>query len=151
MDDPSFVRRFEGFRDLLRDRQRVGERHGAASDPLREFLALDQFHDDECRSAPVRPVPRVLPLQPIDVRDVRMVQRREQFGFPLESHEAIGVAGHRGGQHFDRDLTLQAGVGGAVNLSHAADPEGGHDRVRAEASAGGQRHVGRILRREGAV
>ena len=46
MDDPLIVRRFEGFRDLLRDAQRLVERDGAERQRLRQILALDEFHHE---------------------------------------------------------------------------------------------------------
>ena len=67
MDDALLVRRLERLRDLLRDRQRFAEWYRSARNPLRELLAIDQFHDDERRR--VLPIPPVLPVQPIDLRD----------------------------------------------------------------------------------
>jgi hypothetical protein len=78
-------------------------------------------------------------LQPVDVRDVRMVQGGEDFGFALEACQALGVSRHRLWQHLDGDLALQVGVGGAIDLAHAACAEGGQDLIRAEARAGAQR------------
>ena len=49
--------------------------------PLRQILALDQFHD-EGRHAPAL-------FQAVDGGDVRMVQRREHFGFALEPRQPI--------------------------------------------------------------
>ena len=46
MDDALLVRGFERVGDLLRDRQRFVERDRAARDPLRQILALDQFHHE---------------------------------------------------------------------------------------------------------
>ena len=46
MDDPLLVRRFERLGDLPRDRQRLVDRDRAARDPLREILALDEFHHE---------------------------------------------------------------------------------------------------------
>ena len=46
MDDPLLVRGFERLRDLLRDRQRLVERDRAPRDPLRQVLALDEFHHE---------------------------------------------------------------------------------------------------------
>ena len=46
MDDPLLVRGFQGFGDLLRDRQRLVERDCPASDAIRERRPLDQFHHE---------------------------------------------------------------------------------------------------------
>ena len=44
------------------------------------------------------------------------------------------------GQHLDGDGAVQAGVGGLVDLAHAAGAEGGVDLVGAEGGAGLERH-----------
>ena len=46
MDDALLVRRFEGVGDLPGDRQRLVEWDRPARDPLRQILALDQFHHE---------------------------------------------------------------------------------------------------------
>ena len=70
---------------------------GAARDALRQVVALDQFHDERGEVCCL--------LEAVDRRDVRMVERREHFGFALKAREPIRIAGHRGGQHLDRDAT----------------------------------------------
>ena len=56
----------------------------------------------------------------MDVRDVRVVQRREDFRFALKACEPIGITRDRRRQDLDRDLPLQVRVGGAVDLAHPA-------------------------------
>ena len=46
MDDTLLVRGFERVGNLPGDGQRLVERDGPARDPLRQVLALDQFHDE---------------------------------------------------------------------------------------------------------
>ena len=84
-------------------------------------------------------------LEAVDVRDVRMVQGGEDFGFALESGQALGVGADGLGQDLDGDLALEVGVGGAIDLAHSAGAEGGDDFIRAEARAGSQSHPWRIL------
>ena len=77
----------------------------------------------------------------MDLGDVRMIERREHFGFALEACQAIRVAGHRGRQCFDRDLAFQVRVGRTVDLAHSAfAKERGHF-VGAETRAGSQRQA----------
>ena len=130
MDDALLVRGFERLGDLLRDRQRFVEWNRAARDALRQVLALDEFHH---QGGDVRRF-----LEAVDRRDVRMVEGREDFGFALKAREAIGIAGHRGGQHLDRDRPLQIRVGRAIDLAHAAGADLRGDFVDAEAGAGGK-------------
>ena len=46
MNDSLFVRGFERFGDLLRDRQRLVDRDRPARNALRHVLALDEFHHE---------------------------------------------------------------------------------------------------------
>jgi hypothetical protein len=66
MDDPLLVRRFERLCDLLGAEERIIDRDWAFRDAVSERRAFDQFHH-QCRRA-------VALLQPVDLRDVGMVQ-----------------------------------------------------------------------------
>ena len=46
MNDPLLVRGFQRLGDLLRDRQRLIERNGAACDALRQIVAFNEFHHE---------------------------------------------------------------------------------------------------------
>ena len=65
-------------------------------------------------------------------RDVRMIQRRERLRFALEPREPLGIGGERLGQDLDRDVATELRVARAIDLAHAAGPEGGEDLVRAD-------------------
>ena len=82
-------------------------------------------------------------LEPVDRPDVRMVERGQHLRFALETGEAIRIAREGVRQDLQRDLAIQLGIARAIDLAHAAGPEGGEDLVRAEADAGLQ---GRQLR-----
>ena len=83
MDDPLLVRRFERLGDLPRDRQRLVERDRPVRDPIGERRAFDQLHHQRAHAVGV--------FEAVDVRDVRMVQRREHLRFALEAREALGI------------------------------------------------------------
>ena len=90
MDDASLVRGLERLGDLPRDVERFADLHRTAlrplGDELGEGLPFDQLHHDgSC-------VPG-LTLDAVDLRDMRMVERRERFRLPLESRQPIGIAG----------------------------------------------------------
>ena len=84
VNDALLVRRFEGFRDLLRDRQRLVDRDGAARQALRKIFALDEFHHEGRDAVGV--------FQAVNGRDVRMIQRGEDFRFALESGDPFRVS-----------------------------------------------------------
>jgi hypothetical protein len=93
-------------------------------DEVGEGGALDELHDDRERALTL--------FQPVDVRDVRMVER-----------------GERRGQDLDRDVALELGVARAIDLAHAAFAEQGGDVVRTEPRA--RRECHRRMRESGRV
>jgi len=119
---------FEGFRDLLCDRQCFVDGNCSASDALGEVIALDQFHDEG-----------VCPggfLKPVNRRDVRMIQGRERLCFAFKACDAIGIRGERVGQNLDRDLAIERSVRRTIDLAHAPFTDGRADLVDAEAGTG---------------
>ena len=115
--------------------QRVRQRDRTLCHAIGERRPFDQFHHQRAD------VTRV--LEAVDVRDVRMVQRSEDFSFALESGQAVDILYHGDRQNLDRDLALEVCVGRAIDLTHAARAERGQDLVRAETSAGRESHVER--------
>ena len=94
------------------------------------ILACDEFQDERGQVART--------LEAIDRRDIRMVEGREHLGFTLKARQAIRIASHRGGQHFERHRPLQGAVGRAIDLAHAAGADLRGDFVDAEARAGSE-------------
>ena len=85
--------------------------------PLRQILTLDQFHDQRPDAAVV--------FEAVDVRDVRVVQRRQRLGFAGEPRQPFGVAGEEIGQHLDRDIAVERRVARPIDLAHPAGAEEG--------------------------
>jgi hypothetical protein len=77
----------------------------------------------------------------MDLRDVRMIECRQELRFPAEPCEAIGIVGDGGQQDFDRDVTIQLRIAGAIDLAHPARADLGGDFIRAESGAGSQSHA----------
>jgi hypothetical protein len=67
-----------------------------------------------------------------------MRQRGDCSRFALEARQPIGITRHAGWQDFDRDVSAQARVAGAVDLSHVADADGRKHFIRAEPGAGNE-------------
>ncbi len=132
MDDADLVRGLQRLGDLAREGQGLVEGNGAAGDPLREMLALDQLHHQRARAAGL--------LQAEDLRDVRMIEGGQRLRLALEAHQAIGVRRERLGRHLQRHVAIELRVAGAVNLTHTADPDEGDDLVGAEPAAGDEGH-----------
>jgi hypothetical protein len=74
VDDVRFVRRVRRVGNLPRHPQGVHQRDRSAADHHREVVPVDQLHDER---AGVR-LPRA-GLQPIDLRNVGMVERGERL------------------------------------------------------------------------
>jgi len=55
--------------------------------------------------------------------------------FALEAREAVGTAGHCGGEDFEGYITPQLGIGCTVDLAHATGADGGGDSVMGERAA----------------
>ena len=47
------------------------------------------------------------PSDPVDLSDVRMIERGQGLRFAREAHQAVRVAGERHGQHFDGDRAIE--------------------------------------------
>ncbi len=132
MDDAEVVRRLERLGQLPGDAERVGNRERPLREALLEREALDELHDDR---APVADL-----LEPVDVRDERMIERREHLGFAFEPRQPIRIVHDRVGKDLDRDLTVEPGITRAVDLAHATRAERADDFVGAEARAAGEWH-----------
>ena len=124
MDDALLMRRLERLRDLLRDRQRLVEWNRATRDALRQIVALDEFHHEggDARTF----------FEPVDGGNVRMIQRREDFGLALKARQSVGISGKRGRQDLDGDLTFQLRVRRPIHLAHTAFADRRGDFVDAE-------------------
>ena len=82
-------------------------------------------------------------VQPVDLGDVRMIQRREDLRFALEPGDAVRIVGEDVREDLDRDFAPQLRIARAINLSHAAAAEGSDDLVRPDARAGLDHHAER--------
>ena len=105
---------------------------GPARDPLRQVVAFDQLHHERADA--------IRFFETVDGGDVRMIQRGEQLRFALKRASRSGSLRERVGQNLERDVALQSRVAGAIHLAHAARAERRNDFVRAESSAGIERH-----------
>jgi hypothetical protein len=69
-----------------------------------------------------------------------MLERCRGARSQLEAIQSLWVRREGGWQDLDGDIPPQACIPGAVDLSHAADPDGGVDLVGAEPCAGRKGH-----------
>jgi hypothetical protein len=114
---------FERFRNLLRDGEGVIDRQRAAGDPLRQILAVDEFHHERAD------VPTL--FEAVDLRDVRVIQRGQRLRFPSETRHALRIMRERIGEDFERHVAIESRVARPINLPHAAGTECTNDFVQA--------------------
>jgi hypothetical protein len=90
VDDAFLVRGFEAFGHLPRNPQRAIDVNRPTAEARGQVFAIHELHRENVR----RPgVAERCSLEPVDVRDVRVIERREQARLALEPGEAIGIAG----------------------------------------------------------
>ena len=130
VDDPRRMACFERLRDLLRDRDGLIDRDRTLLDPLRQCRTFDQFQDQS-----------VL-LKAVNARDIRMVQRREELRFSLESRDALFIGGELVRQHLDGYVAVELRVASAIDLAHPTLADRGDDFVGAEVRSNFERHSG---------
>ena len=87
VDDPLLMRGFQRLGDLLRYRKCFINWYWSLRDPIRQCRPLNQFEDQRLLARSF--------FEAVDVPDVGMVQRGEDFGFALEANQAIRIVGER--------------------------------------------------------
>jgi hypothetical protein len=70
-----------------------------------------------------------------------MIQRSQDLSFALEARHAVGIRGERRRQNLDRDIAIELGITGAINLAHAALAELGGNAVMRDGFADHSRPV----------
>jgi hypothetical protein len=96
-------------------------------------LAFHQLHDQGERAIAGL-------FEPVNVRDVRMVDRRERFCFAAEARDAFFITRELGRQDLQGNIAIEFRIARAIHLAHSAGAERAGDRVRADAGALRQGH-----------
>ena len=121
MNHAGFVRRLQCLRDLLGDGEGLVHRDRPLRDPVGERGTFDQLEHERTGAV------SLVFFSAVDLRDVRVVEAREDLRFPLEPGQPIGVGSEGVGEDLQRDIAAQLRVGGAIDLAHAAlADEGSH-------------------------
>jgi hypothetical protein len=133
------VGNLERFGNLSGDGERLVGVNGRRSDAVGERRPVDQFHDQRASQVPVRVAGGNI-LEPVDVRNVRMIQRREDVCFASKAGKAIRLGGDRRVENLDCDVPVQLGIACAINLSHTSGAEEAQDVVVSEPRPGSEGH-----------
>jgi len=86
LDDASFVRSFECFRDLPCDRQRFVQRNCTHGQAIFQRRPVDELHHER--------VDTVLSFETVNRCDARMVESGQHFRFAPEPGETLRVQSH---------------------------------------------------------
>ena len=113
--------------DLDREAQDLIERQRTSAQALREGFSLEMLHHDELNAALLADV--------VERADVRMADLGDGQGLALETLDALGILRLFWFQDLDRHRPVEAGVGRAIDLSHAAGAEPRNDRVGTQLDA----------------
>ena len=128
MHDAVLVRRFERFGNLTGNRQRFVNRDRSLRDAVCQRRAVDELEHE----GPL--------FEAVDLRDVRMVERRQHLRLALKARDAIGIGGKEIRKNLDGDVAAQPRITRSIHFAHAACADGGHNLVRSESSAGREGH-----------
>jgi len=120
------VRRLQGQRDLLGDRERLAKWHGPSAKTIREALAFHELYDEDGQAV-------VGFLETVEGGDAGVVEGGEDAGLLPQAGEALGLEGELVGKRLEGDLAVQLRIAGAVDLAHASGSEPGDDLVGAHA------------------
>ena len=126
MHDALAVRGIQGIGDGAGDVHEDRDLDQAASEPLLECLAVEQFHRDE----------RWIGADVVDRADIGVIERGGRPRFTLEAFQRLRRRRDSVRQHFDRHHPVETGVRGPIHRAHPAGAERRDDGVGAEASAG---------------
>ena len=124
VDDAPFVRRLERLRDLSGDWQGLVQRQRTFGNTVGQRRPFDEFQHERTF------------LDPVDLRNVGMIERGKQLGFTLKPRQPFRIVRERIGQDLDRDVALQPRITRAIHLAHPARADGGQDLVGANSNAG---------------
>lgn len=91
---------------------------------LRQILALDQFHGERTKSTGL--------FEPVNVRDVRVIERGERLRFACQPGESVGIVSNGIAQDLQRHVATEPGIAGAINLAHTALADLAEDLVGAQ-------------------
>ncbi len=129
VDDAFAVGVVEAAQRVFQDAQDFGQRHTLALDAVlvqagAQGVAFEQFHDHV--------VDVVLDIEVEDLHNGGMPQPGDGARLAPEAAQEFVLFYQVGTQHFDGHVAVKLRVAGAIDLRHAAAPEGFEDAIFAE-------------------
>src|SRR5688572_17101595 len=121
----------QSFRDFNREIERLRQRQRSARETRRERLPVNELHDEKVDA---RLVPDV-----VNRADVGMAERGDRPRFALKALPAHAI-GLVLGKNLDRNIAIEPGITGPVDLAHPSGTQRRLDLIGPEPRAGVQRH-----------
>ena len=115
MHDSVLVRRGESRCHLPRELERLLERKGAAPQAIGKGLPFEVLHDEV--------IDPVVGADVMERADMRVVELRDRFRFPLEAGLSRRISREIRGQHLERHAPVEPGVFRLVDLAHPSDAQ----------------------------
>jgi hypothetical protein len=110
--------------DVAAVAQSLAERQRTLAKAIRETFAFQILHDQIADP--------VLRSDVVEMANVRVIQRRDGPGFAVKALFRHWIVGERLGKDLDRDGAIEAGVAGAIHLTHAARTQRGLNFIGTE-------------------
>ena len=125
------VRFLERLGDFSGQAQGLWQRQATSCEAAIKRVTRDELHHQEERA--------LVFANFEDLADVRVIECGHRHGFVAQALPRVGVGGRVGREQFDRDPPIEAGVVGAIHLTHASRADGRENLIAAEPRAGRQR------------
>ena len=138
MDDSLLVRRFERLGYLSRDGQGFIDSDGPLRNSIGERRSVHQLHHQRFEAVDV--------FQPVDVRNVWMIQRGQDLCLASKTGEAFRVSDEGIWEHLQRIVPFERSVMCPPDPTHATLADEGGDFIWADTGARADRHCNGILR-----
>ena len=132
VDDAALVGIFQCFGNLFGDGQRILARQRALFDAVGKRGPIDQLHHQRRHVVGF--------FQAVDRGNIRMIERRENLCFALETRHALAVAGKLIREDFNGHVTAEACIMREINFAHASSAEQRRYLVGPQFCARGQTH-----------
>ena len=135
MNDSAFMRGRQRRGNLAGNWQHLVDRDRPLLNPVSERGTVHQFKDEGGHR---RPSGSEEVLESVDLRDIGMIQGRQQLRLAIESRQLFRIGREGPRQYLYGDVPIEPGVPRTVDLTHATNAKRRADLVDAEARSNGQ-------------
>src|SRR5262245_32264916 len=132
MDNIAFVGGFQRLRNLSGDFQRIVKGQPSSFQAVLQRFTFNELHHDAAHVTGF--------ADAVNVRDVRVIQSRENLSFALKSGKPVSVGGEDFRQNFERYVPAELRVARTIHFTHTARADGRDDLVMIQTHSRYERH-----------